>query len=57
MQRIKAKIERIDTPLKDWDINIYCGILAGCEAFIIGKEKRDELIAKDTKSTEITHPM
>ena len=34
------------TPLKDWDINIYRGVLTGCnEAFIISTEKRDEILA------------
>jgi methylase of polypeptide subunit release factors len=56
-QQIKAKIEKVGTPLKDWDINIYRGILTGCnEAFIIDKTKRDELIKKDSKSAEIIHP-
>lgn len=34
------------TPLKDWDINIYRGVLTGYnEAFIISTEKRDEILA------------
>ena len=34
------------TPLKDWDINIYRGVLTGCnEAFIISTEKRNEILA------------
>lgn len=45
-QRIKAKIEAIGTPLKDWDINIYRGILTGYnEAFIIDKTKKEEILA------------
>ncbi|MDR1219790.1 MAG: hypothetical protein LBK73_09310 [Treponema sp.] len=57
-QRIKTKIERIGKPLKDWDISINYGIKTGCnEAFIIGKEKRDELIEKDAKSVEIIRPI
>jgi len=44
-QSIKQKIEAVGTPLKDWDINIYRGVLTGCnEAFIINQEKRDEII-------------
>ena len=32
-------------PLKDWDVNIYRGILTGCnEAFIISTEKRNEIL-------------
>jgi hypothetical protein len=45
-QSIKKKIEAVGTPLKDWDINIYRGVLTGCnEAFIIDSEKRDEILA------------
>ena len=46
-QSIKAKIEKIGTPLKDWDINIYRGVLTGFnDAFIISGEKRKEILAK-----------
>ena len=45
-QSIKKKIETVGTPLKDWDINIYRGVLTGCnEAFIIDTAKRDEILA------------
>ena len=44
-QSIKRKIEAVGTPLKEWDINIYRGVLTGCnEAFIISSEKRDEIL-------------
>ncbi|MCQ2635973.1 class I SAM-dependent DNA methyltransferase [Helicobacter pylori] len=42
---LRDKMESIGTPLKDWDIQIYRGILTGCnEAFIIPTEKRDEIL-------------
>ncbi len=45
-QSIKHKIESVGTPLKNWDINIYRGVLTGCnEAFIISTEKRDEILS------------
>ena len=45
-QSIKQKVEAIGTPLKDWNVNIYRGILTGYnEAFIITTEKRDEILA------------
>lgn len=45
-QIIKRKIESVGTPLKDWDINIYRGVLTGYnEAFIISTEKREEILA------------
>ncbi len=46
------------TPLKDWDINIYRGVLTGCnEAFIITTEKRNEILencltAEEREKTE-----
>ena len=55
---IKEKIEKLGTPLKDWDINIYRGILTGYnDAFIINGEKRDKLIQEDLKSAEIIRPI
>ena len=45
-QSIKRKIEAVGTPLKDWDINIYRGVLTGCnEAFIIDSTKRKEILS------------
>ena len=44
-QSIKRKIEAVGTPLKDWNINIYRGVLTGYnEAFIISTEKRNEIL-------------
>ncbi|EOX2571106.1 TaqI-like C-terminal specificity domain-containing protein, partial [Campylobacter jejuni] len=55
---LKAKIERIGTPLKEWyGLNIYRGILTGYnEAFIITTEKRNEILAncKDEAEKERT---
>ncbi|EDO9409028.1 class I SAM-dependent DNA methyltransferase [Campylobacter coli] len=55
---LKAKIERIGTPLKEWyGFNIYRGILTGYnEAFIITTEKRNEILAncKDEDEKERT---
>ncbi|EHN8270332.1 Eco57I restriction-modification methylase domain-containing protein [Campylobacter coli] len=55
---LKAKIERIGTPLKEWQgLNIYRGILTGYnEAFIITTEKRNEILAncKDEDEKERT---
>jgi hypothetical protein len=57
-QSIKRKIEAVGTPLKDWDINIYRGILTGYnEAFIIDGATKDKLITEDAKSAEIIRPI
>jgi very-short-patch-repair endonuclease/type I restriction-modification system DNA methylase subunit len=58
MAAIKQRIEQVGTPLKEWDIAIYRGILTGFnEAFIIDGQKKDELIAADPKSAEIIKPI
>ena len=58
MAAIKKRIERVGTPLKEWDIAINYGIKTGFnEAFIIDGKKKDELIAADPKSAEIIKPI
>ena len=51
-------------PLKEWDINIYRGVLTGYnEAFIISTEKRDEILAncqteeERSKTAELIRPI
>jgi hypothetical protein len=63
-QSIRRKIEAVGTPLKDWDINIYRGVLTGYnEAFIISTEKRDEILAncqtedERTRTAELIRPI
>ncbi len=42
---LRGKMESVGTPLKDWDIQINCGIKTGAnEAFIIPTEKREEIL-------------
>ena len=51
-------MRRVGKPLKDWDINIYRGIVTGCnEAFIIDDAKREQLIEQDPMSAEIIKPL
>ncbi len=55
---LKEKIERIGTPLKEWDIAIYRGILTGLNAaFIVDKKTKDALIAEDPRSAELLKPI
>ncbi len=57
-KQIKEKIERIGTPLKNWDIQINYGIKTGFnDAFIIDGAKRRELIEIDPKSEDIIRPL
>lgn len=51
-QSIKRKIEAVETPLKDWDIQINYGIKTGFnDAFIISTQKRNEILA-NCKNTD-----
>jgi type I restriction-modification system DNA methylase subunit len=55
---IKKKIELMGTPLKEWNIDFYRGILTGFnEAFIIDGTIKEELIKKDKKNSEIIKPL
>ncbi len=63
-QSIKRKIEAVGTPLKDWDVQIYRGVLTGYnEAFIISTEKREEILAncqseqERAKTEELIRPI
>lgn len=43
--KLKEKLERVGKPLRDWNVKIYRGILAGLnEAFIIDSKKRQEIL-------------
>ena len=43
---IKQKVETVGVPIREWDVQIYRGILTGYnDAFIISSEKRDEILA------------
>ncbi|MFC3867853.1 type IIG restriction enzyme/methyltransferase [Helicobacter equorum] len=56
-QALKAKIESLGTPLKEWDISINYGIKTGYnEAFIIDSAKREEILnnCKDKSERECT---
>ena len=61
---IKAKIEAVGKPLKDWDVQINYGIKTGCnEAFIIDSTKRNEILnnciteEERKKTDEIIRPI
>lgn len=54
---LKAKIESIGTPLKDWDISINYGIKTGYnEAFIIDTKKREEILNACDDSADSLKP-
>jgi len=57
-KRIKAKIDKIGTPLMSWDIQMYSGIRTGCDdAFVIDGKTKDEFILADYKNTDIIKPL
>lgn len=61
---LKHKIVEAGTPLKDWGVNIYRGILTGFnDAFIIDSHKREEILAncqteeERARTTELIKPI
>jgi hypothetical protein len=57
-QQIKAKIEAVGTPLKEWNIHINYGIKTGLnEAFIIDTETKERLCLEDSNSAKIIKPV
>ena len=63
-QSIKNKIESVGKPLREWDINIYRGVLTGYnDAFIIDSAKRDEIVSncktedERQRTTELIRPI
>jgi hypothetical protein len=57
-EAIRLKIESAGVPLKQWDISINYGIKTGFnDAFIIDRDKREELIKKSPNSVEIIRPI
>lgn len=56
--KLKTKIKTKGISLKDWDINIFRGVLTGKdEAFFISTETKEQLCAEDPKSAEIIKPL
>lgn len=62
--KLKDKIEKAGTPLKEWNIKIYRGIITGFnEAFIIDTETRDNILEacenteERNKTEEIIKPI
>ena len=56
--QILRKIESAGTPLKDWDVSIYRGILTGFnDAFIIDEETQKRLTENSPESAEIIRPI
>ena len=50
---IKRKVEETGVPLKNWDVEMYRGVLTGFnEAFIITTEKREEILANCSDDME-----
>ncbi len=55
---IMDKMMEVGTPLKEWDISIYRGVLTGYnDAFIVPSEVRDRLVAEDPASEDVLKPI
>jgi hypothetical protein len=56
--RIKAMVEEQGTPLRKWSIQIFRGVLTGCnDAFYITQEQRDAFVAADPKCADYVVPL
>ena len=57
-QSVLDKMQAKGTPLKNWDVSIYRGVITGYnKAFIIDDKTKEALVAKDPKSAEIIKPV
>ena len=57
-QSVMDKMQKMGTPLKEWNVKINFGIKTGYnKAFIINERTRRALIAEDPKSSEIIKPI
>lgn len=56
--KVKDKVGTIGKPLGEWNVEINRGVLTGLnDAFIIDREKYNELVKKDRKNKEILVPV
>ena len=52
-QSIRNKVETIGKPIKEWDVQIYRGVLTGFnDAFIISSDKRREILSQCSDKEE-----
>ena len=57
-ERIKAKMERVGIPLKDWDVSIKYGIKTGYDkGFIVDNATKEEMTDLDSNSADIFKPL
>lgn len=57
-KNLKEKIEKIGTPLKNWNIRINYGVKTGLnEAYLINKETKEKIIKEDINSKNIIKPV
>ena len=57
-QRIKAKMKAVGTPLKEWGLSVFRGVVTGYNnAFVIDNATKEALVASDPKSAEIIRPV
>lgn len=56
--KISKTFEKYGRPLREWNLEIYRGVLTGFnDAFIIPQEKRNELVSEDPKAEELIRPI
>ncbi len=58
VMQIKNKVEAQGVPLKDWNIEIFRGIVTGLnEAFVVDEATKNQLIVEDSGSAKILKPL
>lgn len=58
LEKLRKRLDENGEPLKNWKIKMNRGVVTGLDkAFIIEKEKYDELTKKDRKNKEIIVPL
>lgn len=56
--KLKSKIELAGVPLRNFNINIYRGVLTGCNnAFHISESVKDEIISNDANVKDVVVPL
>lgn len=55
---VKLSMENIGKPIKDWDVDIYIGILNGFnDAYLINSKTKSSITAKNPQANDIIHPI
>lgn len=55
---LKDKVEKFGTPLSEWNLNFFRGVLTGCnDAFVINSKEKNAFIKNDKRNANIIKPI